>query len=466
MALQDISQVSITLSTSGVQRAGFGTPFFLTAHNYFTDRVRTYTGTTTLATDTQTTSNAYLAGQSVFSNEPSVDNLKIARLIGDSIISPLVTDSGGSVVTGTTTGMTVTVTDTVTPASAGSVVITYTTMGGDTVADVVDNLVAQIVAATLSVSVTDNGDTFTIARLGTGGGEVYPDVDFVLSDFTNIGIEATAVEDAVTGLTAIQLLDDDWYALFWEQHDTLVDILAMADYIETLDKLYFYGSAALESITDTYTPGSDPDSTSDILGYLAEGGYLRTIGWWHDDADTSFNEGAFLGYNLPFDAGSITWANIQVPVSAAKNADAVKLTPTQEQHLADRFSNWAAIVGSTVYNREGKVVGNEWIDIIRGRDSLKSDLTADMFDILTNQQGTKVPFTDKGINVFSGALERRLNDYKVNRDFLTDPITITVPKSADIPTSEKITRTLDGLEFTATLAGAIQLVDITGTLEV
>ncbi|MCP3921263.1 MAG: DUF3383 domain-containing protein [Desulfobacterales bacterium] len=454
MALQDIALVSISLSTSGVQRAGFGTPFFLTAHNYYTDRVRTYTGTTTIGADTQTTSNAFIAGQSVFSNEPSVDNLKIGRLIGDSIISPLVTVDG-SVVTGTTTALTVT------DLVGTTVDATYTTIGGDTVADVVDNLVAQINGAGLTVTLTDNGDTFTIARATT-----YPTEDFILSDFTNIGIEATAVEDAVTGLTAIQLIDDDWYALFWEQHDTLVDIVAMATFIESLDKLYFYGSEASESITTTYTPGSDPSSTSDILGYLAEGGYMRTIGWWHDEADTSFNEGALLGYNLPFDAGSITWANIQVPVSAAKNSDGVKLTPTQQQNLADRYSNWAAITGSTVYNREGKVVGNEWIDIIRGRDNLKSDITADMFDILTNQQGTKVPYTDKGINVFSGALERRLNDYKVNRDFLTDPITITVPKSADIPTSEKVTRILDGLEFNATLAGAIQLVDITGVLEV
>ncbi|MCP4394932.1 MAG: DUF3383 domain-containing protein [Alphaproteobacteria bacterium] len=465
MALQDIAQVSITLSSSGVQRAGFGIPFFLTAHNYFTDRVRTYTDSTTIGTDTQTTSNAFLAGQSVFSNEPSVDNLKIARLIGDSLISPLVTVDG-SVVTGTTAAMTVTVTDTATPASGGTVVITYTTSGGDTVADVVTSLVAQIDAALLSLDVTNNGDTFTITREGTGSSEIYPIVDYVLSDFTNIGITATAVEDAVTGLTAIQLLDDDWYALFWEQHDTLADIQAMATYIETLDKLYFYGSEATESISTTYTPGSDPSSTNDILGYLAEGGYMRTIGWWHHEADTSFNEGALLGYNLPFDAGSITWANIQVPVSSAKNSDGVKLTPTQEQHLADRYANWAAITGSTVYNREGKVVGNEWIDIIRGRDNLKSDLTADIFDILTNQQGTKVPYTDKGINVFSSAIERRLNDYKVNRVYLTDPITITVPVAADIPSSEKVTRILDGLEFTATLAGAIQLVEVTGKLEV
>ncbi len=454
MALQDIAQVSITLSSSGVQRAGFGIPFFLTAHNYYTDRVRTYTGTTTIGADTQTTSNAFIAGQSVFSNEPSVDNLKIGRLIGDSIISPLVTVDG-SVVTGTTTALTVT------DLVGATVDASYTTLGGDTVADVVDNLVTQINAGGLTITLVDNGDTFTISRATT-----YPTEDFILSDFTNIGITATAVEDAVTGLTAIQLIDDDWYVLFWEQHDTLVDIQAMATQIETLDKLYFYGSAATESYTDTYTAGSDPSSVNDILGYLAEGGYMRTIGWWHQDADTAFNEGAFLGYNLPFDAGSITWANIQVPVSAAKNTDAVKLTPTQEQNLADRFSNWAAIVGSTVYVREGKVVGNEWIDILRGRDALKSDLTADIFDILTNQQGTKVPYTDKGINVFSSAVERRLNDYKVNRQYLTDPITITVPKSADIPSSEKVTRILDGLEFTATLAGAIQLVEITGKLEV
>lgn len=457
MALQDIAQVSISLNTSGVSRAGFGVPMFITAHNYYKDRIRSYTTATDVATDMTTESNGYSAAVSTFSNTPSVSTLKVGRLIASSAFSPRTAEDGT-----VTVGVVYTIT--VTDESDSEVAASYTTITNDTLSDIVTNLVSQINAGGLNVTLTNEGDSFQISRAAP-----YPANDFVLSDISNLDVSAVQdlnSEGILDCLTEISEIDNDWYALSWEDHTTLSDILSVADYVESVEKLYFVGSAATSSINEPFTLGDEPTSGDDVLAYLADGGYLRTVGWYHQDADTDFNELAFAGYNLPFDAGSVVWANIQVPTSNAKNDEGNSLTTTQQQNLADRYSNWAAVKGGIVYTREGKVIGNEWIDNIRGRDNLQADLEADLFDLLTNQQGQKLPYTDKGINVVAGVVESRLNDYKVNRNFLTDPITINVPKAKDISREDKVTRILNDMSFKAKLAGAIIMVDLTGTLEV
>ena len=455
MTLQAISRVAISLNTSGLTREGFGTLIFLTAHNFYKDRVRSYSDTDSIGNDTQTSSNAYAAGTAVFVNDPAPSTLKIGRVIADSVIAPDVLDDAGSLIVGRAVELTIT------DQNDDIVTASYTTVGGDTVADVVDELKTQIDAGGLDITTTDNGDTLTVARatpFGSGG-------DFIISAISNAIISAgTLQENIVDALLAINEVDSDWYGLAWENHTSGDDILDLLTSVESQEKLYFIGSSAVESINNAFTLGGTP-AAADILARVADTQTGRGITYWHQDADTEFSELTFAAYNFPYDAGSVSWANLQVPMSNAKNPEGNKLTTTQEQNLADRNANWPSIEGNIVYTREGKVAGDEWIDNIRGRDNLQADIQADMFDILTNQQGTKVPYTDKGINVFVGALDKRLNLYKTDRNFLTDPITITVPKAKDITRDVKITRILSGLSFKAKLAGAINMTDIKGSLE-
>lgn len=458
MALQDIAQVSISLNTSGVSRAGFGTPMFLTAHNSTTNRVDQYTSAADVAAVFGTDSNAYQAALSTFSNDPSVDVLKIGRIIADSDVTPVGTGDAGAFEVGVV--YTINVTDSLGAEGVG----TYTTVTNDTAAEVVVGLLAGLNAASLTgVTFTSQTTSFNITRDSASD-------DFTLSNISNVTVAASSAEDIVTAYTEVVLVDNDFYAVATEDHTTwgteATGIYGLAKTIEADDKVYFIGSSALATINDTFKEGSEPSDPTDILGYLTFNNFARSIGWWHQDAGTTFNELAFAGFNLPFDAGSVVWGDIQVPVSNAINADGNKLTSTQQQNLSDRNANWQAIKGNIKYSREGKVAAGEWIDNIRGRDNLKSDLEADLFDLLTNQKGRKIPYIQKGINQVANLVATRLNDYKVNREFLTDPITINIPKAKDISREDKVTRILNDLTFTATLAGAIMLVDLTGTLEV
>ncbi len=490
MALVDIAQVSISLNTSGISRAAFGTPIFLTAHNYFTDLTRSYTKTADVISDTEAGSNPAIAAAAVFNNNPSVDTFKIGRIIASSIVTP--NTFSGSIPTGSIYNITVT------DNGGNLVVASYTSLLADTPSDVVTALVAAINAVlgsggTAVVTVVNGGDFFTIQRSGTFG-TLLDDSDFSVSALANnvvtadVDLDNTNTAAAASVLNAyslIQAADNDFYVVTWEGSVlgglttgftddaaaalTGIGVLDLANTIQSAgdddSKLFFVGASDDDGISNTWASGDTPEGILDIAAWMAFGNYSRTVTWWHNTATTTFNQLTFAGYNLPFDAGSITWANLRLSISAAQNLDAKALTQTQQQNLADKYANWATIKGGVVYTREGKVAGNEWIDIIRGRDNLKSDLEADLFDKLTNQQGTKIPYTDAGINLIAGVVDSRLNDYKVNRNFLSD-FTISVPKAKDISTATKITRILEDMTFTGTLAGAIQLVDLTGTLSV
>jgi len=454
MALQDISQVTISLDSGGITRPSFGIPIFFTAHNYTRNRVDSFSSLTEVSSVFGTTSNAYKAAESVFGNSPSVDTFKIARIVGNTDVTPTVSTLG--------TTYTITVTD-----QDGTSVTASATMDGTTnttVSQIIDELVADINAGSQDVLATDNTSYLTLSREGG----TYPTVDFKISAVTNLTIaEASSGSESIsTAYTSLKLVDNDWYGVAWEDHTDKTNILALAALVEADKKVYFYGSSAVESIDDTYTPGTDPDNL-DIIGWLAEGGYFRTIPWWHQDADTTFSELKYCGYNLPYDAGTVVWTNNQLTgIEAAKNPDGFALTTNQQNNLDARNATFLGIKGNVVYTRGGKVSSGEWIDIIHGRDNLESDIALDNFDLLTNQQGSKLAFSDKDINTIAGLLESRLNYYKKQRNFLLDPISITVPKAADIARDEKVARSLSGITFTAKLAGAIIMTDITGKLEI
>lgn len=474
MALQDVVNVSISLQTSGLSRQGFGTPLFITAHNYFLDRVRSYTSLDEVAEDFPTDSNGYAAAASVFGNEPSVDVFKIGRQKAPSLIT----------VTGDTDGVYaagVTVAVTVKDANDVSVAATFTTTGGETVAAVATTLLTAIDAVlgaggNGSVALTDNGDgTFDIAEALQ---------DFTVSAFENSYAEGTALQDGVgetnnilNTYQAIVDYDNDFYVVAWEGRalggasvdDVTFSTIGVLDLANTVEasgspKLYFAGSSAAESITDNYTFGTTPSDPNDVLAYLREYNFFRTVGWWHQDADTTFNELEYAGYNLPFNAGSVVWENNQLAVPAAKNALGNALTSTEEGRLNARNASYADIAGTVVFTQGGLVAGGEWIDIMRGRDNLQADLEVDLFNFLTQQQGSKIPYTNAGINLIKNVVDTRLQRYKNERGFLTDPISITVPKAADIDSTTKASRVLQDMSFKATLAGAIVMVDLQGTL--
>lgn len=274
-----------------------------------------------------------------------------------------------------------------------------------------------------------------------------------------IGRKDAGDADWVAAVIAIREENDDWFVLTTEEH-TQADVLALAAYIEAIKKMYFVSTEEAPSIDSAYDAGV----TTDTAAKLIDLGYDNTVHYWHNLADTTFPECAFAGYNLPFVAGKATWAYLQLKgVAQALNTDGNPLTTTQANNLLARNSNFSQKISGITVTREGKVVGGEWIDVIRGSMALEEDMEKSLFDLLINQQGGKVPYDDSGLNLVRSVMQDSLNRF-VDSNFISGDFKIFIPKASDIPFVDKTNRILQNVTFEAYLIGAIHTIKISGNI--
>ena len=118
------------------------------------------------------------------------------------------------------------------------------------------------------------------------------------------------------------------------------------------------------------------------------------------------------------------------------------------------------------------MVSGEWIDVIRFRDWLKTDMQTRVFNILKGNR--KVPFTDPGIGLIEGAMEKSLKEGQDmggiapseydSDDNLVPGYQVSVPRASDLTEAQRKSRKLPGCKYSARLAGAIHAVNIQGFL--
>ena len=99
---------------------------------------------------------------------------------------------------------------------------------------------------------------------------------------------------------------------------------------------------------------------------------------------------------------------------------------------------------------------------------MQVDIQADFTNFLIQQKASKVSYNAKGLNQARDTLASTLDQYTTEgiHNFIEPDYTITISDILDIPTADKAARTLKQITFTATLTGAIQMVEITGTLTI
>lgn len=166
-------------------------------------------------------------------------------------------------------------------------------------------------------------------------------------------------------------------------------------------------------------------------------------------------------------AGGETWANN--PLAAVSPA---KLSATFIKKLEKNNISWLCTVASKNITLGGKTNGGEWIDVIRFRDWLQNDMQVRIVNLLV--VNPKIPYTDKGIGLVENQMLASLKDGQkyggiAESEFDEDGNEIkgyitSVPLAASIPSTAKNSRTLSDCKFSARLAGAIHLVEISGEL--
>lgn len=242
---------------------------------------------------------------------------------------------------------------------------------------------------------------------------------------------------------------------------------SMAAYIETQERLFAYTEMGF---FDNLDKEGQPKPT---VGPV----YFRTLGVYgresSDQADKDvpaanwYMNVAFVAKWLNYSSGSET--------SAFKTLVAVYpsgLTTTEMKALDSASLNYFITVGNKNITMNGKVVGDEWADVIRFRDWLKNDMQLRVVNLFITRP--KIPYTDSGIALVQNQMIAALKagqdaggiaETEFDEDGNEIPGFVTsVPLSASLSASEKASRKLTKCKFTARIAGAIHFAELKGTL--
>ena len=445
---------NIALNTASVSRQGFGTILFVGKHNYFSERIKTYTSTLSMTEDgIPTTSNIYKAAQGAFSQTPSPTSIKIGRQETTSILTPT------GVVDGAEFKVTLGANDAV------SAEFSYTaSVPPDDEEDVVDALKAAIdadadIAAKITTTKVGSGAAAVLQLTQTVSGTDW----FTVSLLTNMteSFVALSTETAAQTINAISEEEDDYY-YFTAEDKSNTFVLAAAAEIEAKLKVY------RTSVSEVGSYAAIPIGT---MADLNTNNYFRSSCFYHHEATTVFPEVAALAEIAFAVTGTVTYANrLVAAVSTSKNAAGKDLTTTQQLNIqkvnGDFFSRVGKQLSDPVITVVGKVAAGEWLDNIVGRDNLQVDIQADLTNLLIRQKASKIAFNNKGANQVRSVLQGVLFLYteKGIHNFIEEDFVVIIPDQSNFNSADKTTRIFKQVTFKATLTNAIHMLEITGTL--
>ncbi len=434
--ISEVVSVVITRDTASITREGFGTALIAAHHTYNLDRVRTYSELAELTADGfAVTHPAYLAAQSLLSQSPRVEKFKVGRRALPT------TQKTNFIPTDITVGKVYTIT--FKRANGTTATATYTVAAADTVALIVAGLLAAIAALSpvLGATTTNLTTSFDVtATLGT-----LLDV----STESPLTVKNVTVDPGIaTDLAAINLEDNDWYALILDSNSH-AEVVAAAAWVQANDKTL--GADTIDSATGTVV-------ATDVMSAIQAATYDRTFVVRAANL-LSYAGAAALGKELPTDPGTSalaykTLAGVTVP----------RLNTTERTYIeAKKGSHISTIAGLNVL-RYGTTGSGERYDIIRLIDALKARIQEDVFQMLVSNP--KLPYTDLSVDAVKGTILAAIKNFQPSGIALDPAPTVTAPLVSAISSVDRGNRLLPDVKFTATLAGAIEKINISGRVSV
>lgn len=425
--LTDIIDIQISRETAAVAQTNFNVPLFISSHLSFTERARTYSSLVAVGEDFAQTDTAYIAAQRLFGQTLKPANIVIGRRQ-----IPGVTLNVGTVLVNTSYVLTI-----------NSIPISYTSVTDDTAVEIIAGLkTAYEVSPVAGVVFVDNTD---------GTATLTSTVDWSLKVTPNL-IVASQPPTEAWGATvdAVQSEDDTWYSLSIESHAT-ADVLAVAANIEAKKKVF-----ATSSADQTIKGAGD----TDLFSQLKALSYQRTFGIWSADADTTFPECSWVGYQLQEQPGSNTWA-----YKTLTGFTVSKISDTESKNILAKNGNTYETVGGLNTTIGGKMFGGEWIDVMVFVDWLEQRMKERLWFRMANSK--KIPYTSAGAAIIEAEIRAQLNDGIRAGGLAESPApTVNVPDVLSVSANMRAQRIFEGITFEARLAGAIHFVKIRGTVTV
>lgn len=173
---------------------------------------------------------------------------------------------------------------------------------------------------------------------------------------------------------------------------------------------------------------------------------------------------AWVGACAPYAPGTITWT--------FKNLNGISnsgLETSEINSVEDANGNAYIQEGGVLITSDSKTTSGEFIDVIRSKDWLEARITESVFSLLANSK--KVRFTNAGIAQVVSSVEapfkQAVASGVIGRDEEDNPMyNITAPNRSEVSQTDRANRKLPNVTFTGTIAGAIEDVDVTGSIQV
>lgn len=450
----DIISVVISQQTASLLLPGFGVPLILSAHNHFADRVRYYSanpaGLAQMVTDGFTvTEAAYLAASAISAQTPAPTRLAIGKITNKPTqrfdLTPTAHDS------------------TKYQFNFDGQLVTFTSGIGATVDQIILGLKAAFDLLGFTATSSDNAST-TLRIVANNAGDFHsiqildPNGQPTSTGRANLSCAQTHADPGIAAdMAAIVAFDNGWYGVI-NPWDSRAMAAALAAWIEANKKLYIVNTV------DDATLGA---GANDIANDVKAAAYTRTAVLYKSE-NGSLAQAAWMGRVLPLVAGSENWAyktlagvpGDQLSESEIGNMCGIPTAGTQGK----KGSVYVTVFGVNV-TEFGEVGSGSWLDITRGVDAFTVDIMARIF--LDISGPNKLPYTNKGAAVIEKDVRASIAFYQAPpQNFLADnpAPTVTVPDVTTLTAGQRASRVLPNVLFTANLAGALNGVQIQGTV--
>jgi hypothetical protein len=250
----------------------------------------------------------------------------------------------------------------------------------------------------------------------------------------------TPIAELAAALDELILTNNDWFYLV-STFQTDASITELSTWVARQEKLYAATTSNKLLGTTLNTQNTFLQVHPDPLSYAAE---------------------AWIGVCASKVVGSFTWTFKQLA-----NVVAAGYTPSDVALIETNKGNTYIKEGGVNITSNSLTTSGDYIDIIQSTYYLKSRMSENVFNLLV--QSDKVPFTNNGIALILAAVEATLKDGFNNGIIAEDAdgkpmFVINAPNREEISVNDRANRTLPGITWEATIAGAVEKVKIGGTL--
>lgn len=275
----------------------------------------------------------------------------------------------------------------------------------------------------------------------------------------------TYLETPPEAIVAASELNNNWYGVALTKEGAMgtevsfANIELTAGYIQSVTKQYYARLVDLDIASSSKT---DNGST------LANLNLTRTVPCFHELGE--YLDAAAAGNLLVTIPGSSV-----LMFKTAQGVSASSVNVNGQRFVLDKNVNIQSLIGGRSMIRNGTVSGTQiqFADIIRFVDWLTNEIEVNVFALLSS--AAKVPYTDTGVNILKGGVKQALDQGVANGGIATSiddsgnvipSYTITAPRVATVPISQRANRISPDINFEATLGNAIQKITVRGTVSV